>query len=257
MNYSRNIGILTINEQERISRTKIAILGLGMGSNISELAVRSGFNNILLADGDIVSETNLNRQSFTANDIGKTKVESIANRIKLINPDVKITLLPEYLGKDFSSLEEFDLIIDTIDLSSVDVIVDLHNWARKKGKQVIFPFNLGWRSIVTVFNENSCTFEEMLGLTESDIDKAKVKDFSFWVKFLSKYVPPYGQTQFEEFVATAKTMNDWCPAPQLGITVATTASVTITLAILIAIGRRTILAPNVASVDLFDTAIPK
>lgn len=257
MNYSRNIGILTEDEQERICCTKIAILGLGMGSNISELAVRSGFNDILLVDGDLVTETNLNRQAFTANDIGKDKVRSIAERLRLINPNVKINLLPEYLGKDFSSLEGYDLIIDTIDLSSVDVIVALHDWARKKGKQIIFPFNLGWRSIVTVFNDNSCTFGEMLGLTERDIDKAKAKDFSFWVKFLSKYVPPYGQTQFEEFVATARTMNDWCPAPQLGITVATTASVTITLAILIALGRSTILAPNVASIDLFDSAIAK
>ena len=66
----RNVGYVSDDLQARIRATRVLIAGCGIGSSFAEAAVRLGFEHITLVDGDTVAATNLNRQTFTAEDVG-------------------------------------------------------------------------------------------------------------------------------------------------------------------------------------------
>ena len=59
-----------------LSKIKIGIVGVGgIGCPLSQYLVNSGIKDLLLADGDIVEKSNLNRQIlFNLEDIGKKKL---------------------------------------------------------------------------------------------------------------------------------------------------------------------------------------
>lgn len=101
-----------------ISKKKIIIVGCGaIGSILSELLVRCGFSNLILIDNDIIDETNLSRQNFFEEDIGKLKVESLKKNLLKINSKINIEIFQTLLDK--KNIEKIcsnlDLIIDSTD----------------------------------------------------------------------------------------------------------------------------------------------
>jgi sulfur carrier protein ThiS adenylyltransferase len=69
---------------------KIGIAGLGgLGSNVAMMLVRSGINNLVLVDFDIVVESNLNRQIYFIEHIGKKKTYACSDILKKIDPNLK------------------------------------------------------------------------------------------------------------------------------------------------------------------------
>ena len=63
--YSRNRIYISDEEQQRIKQVHILLGGAGIGSIIAECALRFGFENITIVDGDKVDESNLNRQNVS------------------------------------------------------------------------------------------------------------------------------------------------------------------------------------------------
>jgi len=87
--YSRNRIYLTKEEQEVIKNHPIILGGCGIGSVIPECAVRLGFENITIIDGDQVESSNLNRQNYTEDDISTDKVAA-KKRLNAINKNANI-----------------------------------------------------------------------------------------------------------------------------------------------------------------------
>ena len=79
--YSRNRIYVSDKEQLRIKDFKIVLGGAGIGSIIAECLLRFGFETLTIVDGDIVEESNLNRQNYTYNDIGVSKVKALKKRL--------------------------------------------------------------------------------------------------------------------------------------------------------------------------------
>ncbi|MDC0977625.1 sulfur carrier protein ThiS adenylyltransferase ThiF [bacterium] len=74
-----------------IQKIKIGIAGAGgLGSNIANCLVRSGFKNFEILDLDIIETKNLNRQNYFLSEIGHSKVETLKKRLLQINPDCQI-----------------------------------------------------------------------------------------------------------------------------------------------------------------------
>lgn len=66
---------------------KIALIGLGaIGSMVAEILAHGGVNKIGLWDSDIVEPGNICRAAFHLSDLGESKVEAVANKLKSINP---------------------------------------------------------------------------------------------------------------------------------------------------------------------------
>lgn len=103
MRYARNRIYISNAEQDDIRNCKIFLAGCGIGSVIAECALRIGFENITIADGDIVEESNLNRQNYIYSDIGLSKSNSLSRRLYDINPAANISLHNCYLIEQISS----------------------------------------------------------------------------------------------------------------------------------------------------------
>lgn len=109
--------------KEKINNIKnktVLIIGLGgVGGYALESLVRSGVENLIIVDSDIIEETNLNRQLISLySNIGKYKVDEFEKRIKDINPKAKITKINKFITEkniDILFNGNIDYIVDTCD----------------------------------------------------------------------------------------------------------------------------------------------
>ncbi len=69
----------------------------GLGSNCAMHLVRSGIGKLVIADFDTVNESNLNRQFFFRDQIGRVKVEALRENLLRINPECDIKAVPAKL----------------------------------------------------------------------------------------------------------------------------------------------------------------
>lgn len=104
----------------RLSAAHVCVVGVGgVGSWTVEGLARSGVGALTLIDLDDVCVTNVNRQLPALDgQIGRPKVEVLAERVKLINPSCKVTALTEFFTA--ASAERmlsggFDCVVDAID----------------------------------------------------------------------------------------------------------------------------------------------
>ncbi len=76
---------------ERLINSEVAIAGLGgLGSNVALALARAGVGKLFLVDFDTVDITNLNRQQYSISDIGKAKTAALYEKIRAVNPIIKI-----------------------------------------------------------------------------------------------------------------------------------------------------------------------
>jgi molybdopterin/thiamine biosynthesis adenylyltransferase len=192
---SRNTGLLTAEEQEKIKKTRILIAGCGVGSVVAAAAARFGFANFVLADGDKVEISNLNRQEYSKNDVGVNKAIALKKRLLSINPGVKVKVMPKFVkvGNVKSLLKDVDIIIDTIDPEDGKAILALHQEARKNKKFVISPYDMGFGSLVIVYKPEGKTYKELLGYAKNK-KVATIQQDDFYNRFLNhtmKFIPSY------------------------------------------------------------------
>lgn len=70
---------------------RVGIAGCGgLGSNCAVSLARTGVGHLVVADFDVVSESNLNRQYFFKDQIGQLKVEALKKNIHRITPAVVV-----------------------------------------------------------------------------------------------------------------------------------------------------------------------
>ncbi|MCK9239280.1 sulfur carrier protein ThiS adenylyltransferase ThiF [Desulfocurvus sp.] len=80
---------------EFLAGVAVGVAGAGgLGSNCAMHLVRSGFTRLVLADFDAVEPSNLNRQCYTAAQVGRAKVEALAENLRAVNPELRLTLCP-------------------------------------------------------------------------------------------------------------------------------------------------------------------
>lgn len=96
--------------------SKIHIVGCGsVGSTVAENLVRCGISNLTLWDFDKVEPHNIVNQMFRQKDVGKSKVEALADILKEISPDVELELQSKgWQGKLMSGY--VFLCVDNIEL---------------------------------------------------------------------------------------------------------------------------------------------
>jgi sulfur carrier protein ThiS adenylyltransferase len=102
----------------KVQAARIGIAGCGgLGSNCAFNLVRSGFKNFKIADFDKVEVSNLNRQFYFSDQVGKLKVEMLKTNLKRINPDAKIETFMERIKKDniLDIFKDCDIIVESFD----------------------------------------------------------------------------------------------------------------------------------------------
>jgi len=99
-------------------RAVVGIAGCGgLGSNAAVALVRAGVGKLILADYDVVEESNLNRQYYFQSDIGKKKIEALSGHLKSINPHVHLAAFDRrFSSRDIPEIfKDADVLIEAID----------------------------------------------------------------------------------------------------------------------------------------------
>ncbi len=103
-----------------LSQLRVCVVGIGgVGSWAVESLVRTGVGHITMIDHDDVSASNVNRQLHAMrNTVGESKVETMRDRMQLINPEADIQAEDDFLAqKNLAHYlnRDFDAVIDAID----------------------------------------------------------------------------------------------------------------------------------------------
>ena len=120
----------------KLQNSKVLVVGLGgVGSYAAEMICRSGIGSLTIVDGDQVHLSNINRQLLALNSsIGKPKALLMGERLKDINPDLKLTVINENI-KDDRMIEildyGYDYVVDAIDTLSPKIFLIWHTMQRK------------------------------------------------------------------------------------------------------------------------------
>lgn len=195
--HSRNMGLLTEEEQQKIDQKTLLIAGCGVGSLIAISAARLGFEKFVLVDGDKVELSNINRQGYSSRDVGKFKVNALSKRIKQINPHAIIKKYPIFVDPKNASrlVNKADIIIDSIDPDAAQAVIAMHRATQKEHKTVIQPTDVGWGAMLQIFTPESISYEKMIGLNpETPVEKISNEEaFGKFIQFFMKIMPPYVQ----------------------------------------------------------------
>jgi sulfur carrier protein ThiS adenylyltransferase len=109
-----------------LSEKTIGIAGAGgLGSNCAAALARVGIGKLIIADFDIVSESNLNRQYYFFDQIGKKKVFALEENLIRINPEIRIIPIDEKLNPQsiVFNFGECDVIVEAFDLSEMKQMI--------------------------------------------------------------------------------------------------------------------------------------
>jgi len=251
----RNDGYVHPNLQKHIKSTKLLIAGCGIGSTIAEAAVRLGFNQFILADGDTVELHNLNRQAFAMADVGTPKVHALALRLKAINPQCAVEEQNVWVTKDNVDdlVKRSDLIFDTIDFLDLATITYLHDAAHRQKKPIISAVSVGWGAAGIYFPPSegeSCGFRKLFGLpAKGDVANASyVQHFGVFLQRVSEHLD---ETVNKAMAKAILSLQDgiMCPAPQVSAGSYGVASLAMTMAARILDGKPTTQSPELILVN--------
>jgi tRNA A37 threonylcarbamoyladenosine dehydratase len=107
-----------------LRRAHVLVVGLGgVGAYAAEMIARAGVGRLTIADADVVSPTNINRQLVALHStIGRPKAEILAARLRDINPEIELTTVNKYIRDDLTwellDAAGYDFVVDAIDTLS-------------------------------------------------------------------------------------------------------------------------------------------
>jgi len=112
--------------KHKLSSKTVGIAGAGgLGSNCAAALVRCGVGTIVIADFDVVDATNLNRQFYFFDQIGRKKTDAIKENLLRINPAVQV--VTHDLKIDANNLIEVfkdcAVIVEAFDLAAMKQIL--------------------------------------------------------------------------------------------------------------------------------------
>lgn len=175
--FSRNLGWVTEQEQDRLRGSRVAIAGMGGvgGFHLLTLA-RLGVGAFSLADFDTFNLVNFNRQAGASlSTLGKPKLEVMASMAADINPELDLRRFPG--GVDEGAINDFlkdvDLFIDGLDFFALDIRQAVFAACAERRIPAITVAPLGMGAALLSFLPGRMTFEGYFGFAQnSQLEKA-------------------------------------------------------------------------------------
>jgi len=136
--YSRQIILKDVGPigQKKIINSKVLVVGAGgLGCPVIDYLSRAGVGNIGIVDNDKVNISNIHRQSlYNSKDVGEFKVNSVKEKIKLINPQIKIKTFKERISKKNIEkiFKSYDFIVDGSDNFKTKFLLNKYCLYQKK-----------------------------------------------------------------------------------------------------------------------------
>lgn len=162
-----------MEENERLKFFKVCVVGCGgLGGYAIEMLGRLGIGHITAVDGDIFTESNLNRQLLCTNsNLGKNKALEAMERMKAINDLIEVEPIPYYINEDnaIDILGGHDVVIDALD--NIETRFLLQNKCEKLNIPLVHGAISGWHGQATTIFPGDKTLN-FIYKNNQDIPKA-------------------------------------------------------------------------------------
>jgi adenylyltransferase/sulfurtransferase len=144
----------SLEGQARLQQCSVLVVGAGgIGSGLLPYLAGAGIGRLGIVDADIVELTNLHRQVlYTSSDLGKSKAEVAAKRLRAANPHCRIEAFPVRLeaANAVELLRDFNLIADGSDNPETRYL--LNDSCVELDKTLVWGAAAGFQGQVSVFN---------------------------------------------------------------------------------------------------------
>jgi molybdopterin-synthase adenylyltransferase len=157
--YVRNRKMLSIENQVTLLESALCIVGLGgLGGLVCDTAARLGIGRLVLIDGDVFEDHNLNRQLLSRTDrLGVHKADAAAMHVEAINPAITVTAIATPLTSSNASRlidASLNLVVDCLD--TIHARFDLQTAARRVGVPMVSSAIAGmYGHVTTIFPEDT------------------------------------------------------------------------------------------------------
>ncbi len=157
----------------RLRDSHVAVLGCGgLGSNAANMLVRSGVGTLTLVDFDVVDESNLNRQLFFRDQLGRPKTEALAETLRRIDPEVNLRLRSECITEAnlVGLVEDADVVLEAVDHAETKALIANVIMCDLPGMPVVSASGLaGFRSANDIVTERVGDDFYLVGDLHSDV----------------------------------------------------------------------------------------
>jgi molybdopterin/thiamine biosynthesis adenylyltransferase len=175
--FSRNIGWLTADEQQRLRQKRVAIAGMGGvgGFHLLTLA-RLGVEKFYIADLDTFELANFNRQAGAGmSTLGRPKVEVLAEMARDINPECDIQVFSHGVNTENRAqfFRDVDLYVDGLDFFAFQARESVFRHCAEQGIPAVTVAPLGMSAALLNFLPGGVSFEEYFQLAgRPELEKA-------------------------------------------------------------------------------------
>lgn len=190
---TRNAGLITEGEQQRLRKATILIAGCGsIGGAAIEPLIRIGCEHLILAEPDGYDIANMNRQSVRLQDVGRNKAEVFQERMKEINPYATVDVHNQGITEENVQplVEAADIVLDGVDVTTQAPIkhkFNLHREAKRQGKPVVGGYDIAGLQLLFVYDYRDSGTEIMHGKIKAD-EVESLQPF----EFLARVIPVSG-----------------------------------------------------------------
>ena len=169
---SRTTALIGEEKLNKLINSHVLVVGLGgIGSFAAEFIARAGVGEMTIVDGDVVDPSNRNRQlPALSSTHGVSKADWMAERLKDINPEIKLNVIKEFLSPEKAyeivSLHNYDYIIDAID--SITPKINLLKAAYASKKKIVMSGGAGGKMdptkliVADLAETYNCVFVKMV-----------------------------------------------------------------------------------------------
>lgn len=165
---NRNKKIITEDEQEKLRKTTIGLLGMSVGSNVGLNLIYAGTGSTYkLADFDTLDTTNLNRVRARLDQVGKNKLDIVAAQMYETNPYLTIEEYTKGVHEENlrSFIEGCTVVFEIIDDFKMKIRV--RQIAKEVNVPVVMLTNLGDRVLIDIerydTEKNTQLFNDRIG----------------------------------------------------------------------------------------------
>jgi molybdopterin/thiamine biosynthesis adenylyltransferase/rhodanese-related sulfurtransferase len=181
--YQRQIALPEIGKagQQKLTDAKVLVIGAGgLGCPVVQNLATAGVGTIGVVDGDLVEESNLNRQFLYRNsDCGKSKASAAAASVINQNPNINVIPFTSDFNRNnsFEIVDGFQIIVDCTDNLPTRYLIN--DVALAKGMPMVYASIHQFEGQLSVFNYQNgptyrCLFPEKANLDSISCDDAGV-----------------------------------------------------------------------------------
>ena len=219
----RNKDLINEHEQYKYAEFMVGCAGMSVGSNVAtSLAISGGSQKIKLADGAVISASNLNRIVTGVHDVGNSKSLVVARKLYEMNPYMDIERYDENITETtiaafFDTPWPIHAVVDEIDDLKVKILLRIE--ARKREIPVVMATDLGDDVMLDVerfdLDPNLPLFHGLVPGVEALLTKEVSK--REWLKHATAIIGPHN-TPLRMQQALLKVGTKLVTQPQLGTT---------------------------------------